>query len=152
MKKFLVLCHGNINRSPSCAAVLAEEISPGQVRSAGFKMSAKRAAKKSRTFMHDRGYELGDHVPQQLTREMLEWADVVVYMDGGNKKRLDDFMDRVTLPVPEFVDVNLAHYLDPPGTKIHDPAFISYAEEERLNDIYDGIVEASKSLAAFHAG
>ena len=146
-KNVLVLCHGNINRSPSCAAVLATLLGEDRVKSAGFKMSARRAAKKSRTFMRSRGYDLEDHVPQPISQELVAWAHVIVYMDGGNKKRLDEFLLWECNLDKTPTLVNLAHFLQPPGSKIKDPAFISYAEDGILNEIYDGIVQASIALA-----
>ncbi len=85
--KVLVLCHGNMCRSPVAGEILRVS-GVGEVRSRGFKISAGRAAKKVRDALTKYGYDLEDHVPQPVLAEDLEWAELILYMDEGNRKRL----------------------------------------------------------------
>lgn len=119
MTKVLVLCHGNINRSPLCEAVL---LSHGlRVSSAGFVNPGRRASKKMRTAAEELGLSLEHHRSQLLTRELHEWADLIVYMDGGNLRRLEAFEQSL----PWARDrVCLGEYAPSPIARIPDPAFI----------------------------
>jgi arsenate reductase (thioredoxin) len=85
--------------------------------------------------MGELGFDLGDRVPQLLTPELGQWADVVVTMGCGDacpvipgKRYIDwDLRDPKDLPLEEVrsirddIDrrvVNLARELDDPGRKI----------------------------------
>lgn len=93
----LVLCHGNVCRSPLAAAVLRGVLGPDRVRDCGVGCTPGRlAAKKTRVYAeaHAPKYAtswLLDHRSQPLTVEVLAWADVVLYMDPGNLRRLKAF-------------------------------------------------------------
>lgn len=114
----LVLCHGNINRSAACAEILRKKIPT--VKSAGFTGPGKRAAKKMRDAMVGRGVDLSEHRSQLVTRELVEWAEVIVYMDGGNRKR---FMDQ--FPDMGVKLVCLGRYAEPQLSRIPDPGFMA---------------------------
>lgn len=106
--KVLVVCHGNTHRSPAAAAVLR---SCGvDATSAGFHIIAGRAAKKMRDAFAVRGYDLESHVPQLVTDELLETADLVVYMDRGNLRRIPPEHLHKAMPLV-------------PGRSVPDPAF-----------------------------
>jgi len=135
--KMLVLCHGNINRSPSCEAVLKDE--GLDVVSAGFKMSQKCASKKMRDTMAVYGYDLLEHKPQLVTQELVDWADQVVIMDGGNRKRFYALFPHDTDKLYCLADVVAK-------TRIPDPAFMRKDSKE-FHDVVGLIVGASLVLA-----
>lgn len=101
----LVLCHGNVNRSPLCQYLLQESLGR-EVRSAGVKPDARGpASRKLRRWAaarwehlsHDKRmwklYErvtslLEQHRARPLTDDLLLWADCIVLMDNGNLTRL----------------------------------------------------------------
>lgn len=113
--KILVLCHGNINRSPLAAAVL--RTLGHDVKSAGFVNPGKRASGKMRRAALAHSYDLEEHRSQLCTPELVQWAELVVLMDGGNEKR---FRQQFTAPV-----VRLGHWGDPRRDRVPDPAFLA---------------------------
>lgn len=80
----LFVCTGNICRSPfaeGMARRLAEERGlDAQFASAGTDVAARRVTGDALEAARVRGVDLADHVPQQLTRDLVEWADVVIAM------------------------------------------------------------------------
>lgn len=87
--RVLVLCHGNLNRSPLVAALIARERPDWDVVSAGLKAHEHRkAARKAREAAERLGLDLSLHRSQQVTLRALQDADVVLYMDNGNALRL----------------------------------------------------------------
>lgn len=139
--KVLVMCHGNINRSPLCAAVLRESLGKDAVQSAGFVNPGRPAAKKMRDQAAERGYRLLSHRSQLLTDELLLWADRVVYMDGGNLKRLKTF--------PAFdtkKTICLGRYCVPLQNRIPDPNFMRKGSPDFIF-VVEMIIAASKRLA-----
>lgn len=139
----LVVCHGNICRSPLAWVVLVGELGAKHVRSAACKpyygkKTPPPAAKKIRDYATLHGYDLGQHRAKSVTPSDLLWADVVVYMDGGNLTRLK--------LIPGFVGTNakcLGEWVGLP--RIPDPNFIPRGE--KLNKVLDDVVLAAKRCA-----
>lgn len=86
--KVLFVCHGNINRSPS-AEIIAKKLQPQwEVKSCGLKTWAGRiTAKNMRITLGERGYGAEGIRSSEITDELVEWADRIFYMDGGNERR-----------------------------------------------------------------
>jgi protein-tyrosine-phosphatase len=85
--RVLVVCHGNKWRSPLAAELLRRRHPEWDVRSAGVGATARhgwRAAKPVREYAGG----LLEHRSRQVDEEDLRWAEMVVFMDGGNLKRL----------------------------------------------------------------
>lgn len=147
--RVLVLCHGNINRSAACAAVLQTECDSSrvEVRSAGLSAEdGHRAAKKTRDFLADLSYRaIEDHRSRQVTPEDLQWATLIIYMDGPNLVRL-----RTACGFDEAVLARarcLGDWCLPPQKKIADPGFLA-RDSEQFRDIMRKVVGASVSLAS----
>jgi protein-tyrosine phosphatase len=121
-RRVLIICAGNICRSPAAAAmlrVLAPEI---EVRSRGVHdWNAGRPAHPSvARLAWQRGYDLSEHVAAQATAEDLAWADDILVMDSENQAQLarrfpPDLVRRVRLldpdgiPDPWLVDTDAAY-------------------------------------------
>ena len=120
-RKVLVICHGNKWRSPMAAAALAAS-GAAEVKSAGFRKAGDRAAKRVRLLASVLGHDLEEHRSALVAPDLLAWADVVVYMDGGNRKRLEDAMRAAGIVKPYAC---LGAWCDPPRDRIPDPAFVS---------------------------
>ena len=91
-RRILVLCYGNICRSPYAAARLTERGAPlgVVVRSAGFYPVAGRTTPDEvREPARRRGVDLAAHRSAVVTSGDLAWADLVVIMDEKNKRELD---------------------------------------------------------------
>lgn len=138
----LVLCHGNINRSAACAEILRKKIPT--VKSAGFVGPGKRAAKKMRDAMAGRGVDLSEHRSQLVTRELVEWADEIIYMDGGNRKR---FMDK--FPDMEDKLECLGRHSEPQLNRIPDPGFMAKDSKDFRNTVRL-IYESSVNLLTYY--
>lgn len=130
----LVLCHGNMNRSPLAEAVLREE--GMTVRSAGFKISSKRASKKLRDWAEGQ-FDVENHVPVEVTPALVAWADTVLLMDGGNVSR---FTERFPKHLGKVVMLGSVVGLN----RIPDPGFIA---KDRCPPIFELVVRAAREFA-----
>ncbi len=143
--KVLVLCHGNINRSALAEAVLKKH-GPATVTftSAGFVNPGRRAAKKMRVAAANWGYSLEDHRSQLVDRDMVLGASLVIYMDGGNYKRLKEMFNG------ELVQIRagcLGQWSTPVQRhRIPDPAFMAKGSKE-FDDTVDLIIDAAYNLS-----
>lgn len=81
--RLLVLCMGNICRSPYAAGVLGRELPDHEVRSAGFFEAGRRPPRHAVSVAAGRGVNLTGHLSAQVTSEWIDWADLVVVMDGA---------------------------------------------------------------------
>ncbi|MEV6796515.1 low molecular weight phosphotyrosine protein phosphatase [Streptomyces sp. NPDC051320] len=99
-RRLLTVCLGNHCRSPLAAAVLTQlGRSAVEVRSAGTRdrWVGKPAHAAMVTAAAARGYDLTTHRGAHVSRELLEWADVVLAMDGNNLADLRDMADERTV-------------------------------------------------------
>jgi protein-tyrosine-phosphatase len=85
MARVLFVCLHNAGRSQMSEALFVR-ISGGrhEARSAGT-MPADRVHPEVVEVMREVGIDLADRTPQRLSREMAEWADVVVTMGCGDE-------------------------------------------------------------------
>ncbi len=95
MKHILVVCTGNICRSPMAAALLAHEIEAagldGQVvvASAGtYAVVGAGASGGSILAMADRGLDLSAHRARQLETKLVQDADVILVMEEAHRRSI----------------------------------------------------------------
>jgi protein-tyrosine phosphatase len=84
VRKILILCHGNIIRSPFAAARLAVLIPRAkaiEVLSAGFIGPGRPAHERARSMAADRGIDLSNHVSRLLDDDLRAWSDLIVVMN-----------------------------------------------------------------------
>lgn len=86
--KVLFVCHGNIERSAS-AEIIAQRMFPQwEVKSCGVAAKDGRiTGKKMRTALAQLGYATTGIRSSMITQQMVDWADRIFYMDGGNERR-----------------------------------------------------------------
>lgn len=125
----LVLCHGNRYRSPFAEGML-QRLRPEfgfAVKSAGVKdpIGNHPAAKPAREAAAKRGFDLSRHRAQALTQELLDWADITLYMDKGNLRRLIE-----RFPVEAMDAICLASYVG--AKRIPDPCFLPNDQKEQV--------------------
>ncbi|MFQ5600429.1 MAG: ATP-grasp domain-containing protein [Candidatus Krumholzibacteriia bacterium] len=92
-RHILVLCYGNICRSPYAAARLRalEESGDLLIRSTGFHPEAGRPTPENvRRIAAARGIDLASHLSLTLDQESLDWADMILVMDRATQRRLRD--------------------------------------------------------------
>ena len=89
----LVICHGNICRSPFAEALL-ESIHPGLVvKSAGLAASGGDPAQPGALRVaKEFGMDLSDHQSTRLQRSDLEWADLILGMEGRHVTAVKQLM------------------------------------------------------------
>ena len=91
----LIVCHGNICRSPYAAAVLRRAASrdgakPLRVDSAGFIGPGRRAPSNARAVARERGVDLDGHRSKLVTPEIVTAADLIIVMDRGQRRAIED--------------------------------------------------------------
>lgn len=134
--KVLVVCHGNICRSPLAAEVITSAGLDTKNRGLS-EVNGKPAAKKIREYALTKGYDLTSHRSSSVSQKDVDWATIILYMDNGNKKRLEKFpgaMDKA---------ICLGKYIG--KQKIQDPNFMSRGQE--LTNLLDEIVQASLEVS-----
>jgi protein-tyrosine-phosphatase/predicted ATP-grasp superfamily ATP-dependent carboligase len=143
-KRILVLCYGNICRSPYAAERLKArtELRGTEVRSAGFHASVDRSTPPElQAVAARRGVDLAAHRSRLVDEEALAWADAVVLMDQKNFELLGERHPDALSKV-----IWLGAAAAGGGAEIDDP----YGEDEetmgeilaRLDVCVDGLVAA----------
>jgi protein-tyrosine phosphatase len=104
----LVVCEGNICRSPMAAGLLAAALPRARVRSAGLNaLVGKPAEEAAVRLMHDRGIDIARHRATQITRQMCLDSDIVLVMERDQRQRLQEMYPEVcgrVFRVGEHVD------------------------------------------------
>jgi protein-tyrosine phosphatase len=121
-RRVLIVCAGNICRSPAAAAMLRALAPEIEVRSRGVHdWNVGRRAHPSMTRLAgQRGYQLSEHVAAQAAADDLVWADDVLVMDAENQAQLTRrfppglvrgvrLLDPDGIPDPWLVDTDAAY-------------------------------------------
>ncbi len=83
LRRILVVCHGNICRSPHAASLLRQVIPNSEVASAGlFAGDGKPADPTAIAVARGRGIRLEDHRSAPTGSTQIQWADVILVMEG----------------------------------------------------------------------
>ncbi|MCK0152851.1 low molecular weight phosphotyrosine protein phosphatase [Alcanivorax sp. S6407] len=85
----MVVCDGNICRSPTVAAML-NELKPGlTIASAGLVgLEGQDMEPTARAVAEQNGLACGEHIARKLTSEMCRDSDLILVMEGRQKDRL----------------------------------------------------------------
>ena len=85
-KHLLVLCYGNIYRSPLVARLLSDSLDGGfEIQSAGFHQKAHRSSPEQHISMAARyNIDLSQHRSTVINPELVQWADLIIIMDRHN--------------------------------------------------------------------
>jgi protein-tyrosine phosphatase len=91
---FLMVCVGNICRSPMAEAVLSSRLRslgrPGRVESAGISaLVGEPADPIAAELMRERGLDISRHRARQLTPELLGDFDLVLVMEEGHRRAVE---------------------------------------------------------------
>ena len=85
MARVLFVCLHNAGRSQMNRALFERAATGRHLCDCAGTQPAARVHPEVAAAMSEIGIELGDRVPKKLTREMAEWADVVVTMGCGDE-------------------------------------------------------------------
>ena len=122
----LFVCHGNINRSAAGEIILKKMRPDWNVKSAALKDTKGNeiTAKKMRTALSESGYDGTGIRSTPVSKDLIDWADVVFYMDNSNESKLrEKFGEEVfnkakrissLINVPKIPDPNFTQ-----GTELH---------------------------------
>jgi low molecular weight protein-tyrosine phosphatase len=90
LRHLLVLCHGNICRSPFAEVLLAARMPAREVRSAGLHAGDGNPADPSAIACAQRmGVSLAAHRSARVGAELLGWADLVLVMQGSHVAEIE---------------------------------------------------------------
>jgi len=90
--KVLFVCHGNINRSAAGEIILQRLQPTWEIKSAALKdtKGGEITAKKMRDALTEMGYPGEGLRSTPISQELIDWSDVIFYMDTSNEKKLED--------------------------------------------------------------
>lgn len=141
-RRVLVLCYGNIYRSPLVGRLLSDKLGSGaEIRSAGFHHKDQRPSPQPHVAMAARyGIDLSQHRSTVISHNLVQWADLIVIMDRHNWYALADFTHDA---IPKTIW--LGALLEGPSVEITDP----YGETpEHAEKIVQQLIGATEALAA----
>jgi protein-tyrosine phosphatase len=91
MKSVLVVCIGNICRSPMAHILLANALPQLTVSSAGTgALIGHPADPTARELMAARGLDLSEHRARQITQPMCAQVDLILTMDDGQRRHIEN--------------------------------------------------------------
>ncbi len=117
-QRILVVCIGNVCRSPVAAAMLRRALPEREVTSAGLGALVDRGVEPTaRELAEADGLDVSEHQARQLTPEMLQAADLVLVMSEGQRRAVADLS-----PAALGKTMLLGRWLDDgQGREIPDP-------------------------------
>jgi len=86
--RILVVCHGNVCRSPYMQAVLQRALPESEVTSAGFFGSDRAVPQVSVTISAKRGFDLSRYRSRPLTAATVNGSDLVIVMDSDQAREI----------------------------------------------------------------
>ena len=124
--KVLFVCHGNINRSAAGEIIVKQNYPHWEVKSSALKNTkgGEITAKKMREALKEMGYDGKGIRSTPVSQELVDWADVIFYMDDSNENKLRDkfgesifnkavriskFIGIPKIPDPNFAKSNELH-------------------------------------------
>jgi len=115
MKNILVVCTGNICRSPTGEYLLKKELGPDyNVMSAGLGALVDHPAHEiAQKIALQHGVDMSAHRARQINLDILKWADLVLVMEDGHKREL--------LRKYPWLEGKVFRYGDPQRVDVPDP-------------------------------
>ncbi len=105
--RILVVCTGNICRSPVAEAMLRQALPAKQFSSAGLGALVGHGVEPTaRALAEADGLNVTDHQARQLTREMLTDADLVLVMSAGQRRAVGELAPEAlgkTMPLGKWL-------------------------------------------------
>ena len=140
----LVVCHGNICRSPFAAALLARELAAHDmtVQSAGFAGFNRPAVPAAIAAAQRHGLDLGDHRSRLVTADLVRNADLIVVMEAAQQRSICERFGRRPIDVVVLGDFDP----EPVDTRtIRDPVNES---QEVFEQVYERIARCVRALVS----
>jgi protein-tyrosine phosphatase len=87
MDRILAVCIGNVCRSPMAEGLLKHALPGYEVRSAGIGALIGRPAEPFAVqLMAEQGIDISEHRAQQISGQLVAWANLILVMDLEQKK------------------------------------------------------------------
>lgn len=138
-QNILVVCVGNICRSPVAEAMLRRELPGKTLSSAGLSaMVGEGVAPLARQLAEAEGLAVADHKARQLNREMLTEADLVLVMSDSQRRAVGEL-----LPQALGKTMTLGKWL-PESPDIPDPYRKS---QEAFEHVHTLLTQATRAWA-----
>ena len=149
IKRILVVCIGNICRSPMAEYMLqfkaqqrgieAEIISAGIAACQG-----KPAHRYTNKVLNDYGMDASDHVAMQVNKDLVNWADLVLVMEHDHKRHLEKKYPSAKGKVFRLGEWMEKEIEDPNGKPLeefeHAFKLMHYAADSWMNKIYTSMI------------
>jgi protein-tyrosine phosphatase len=91
MKNILLVCEGNICRSPMAEGLFGAALPHIRVRSAGLNaLSGMPADETAVRLLHSRGIDIAAHRAAQISREMCLQSDLVLVMSTEQRRQVEE--------------------------------------------------------------
>jgi protein-tyrosine phosphatase len=114
IKHILVVCIGNICRSPMAEALLKQALPACTISSAGLgALVGLQADPHAQTVMRARGLDISEHRARQVEDRMLNEADLVFVMDQKQKQHIENAFPFARGKVFRLGEPNNADIADP---------------------------------------
>lgn len=98
-ESILVVCRGNICRSPVGAALLRARLPGRQITSAGLSvgmLEGQGVAPFAKELAEADGLDIEAHQARQIHREMIEAADLILVMSEGQRRNIGELSPAAT--------------------------------------------------------
>ncbi len=139
--RILVVCHGNLCRSPAAEQFLKRRLSPRRFEVSSGGLSHQENLPSPQDFVREArafGLDLSHHRSRTTSPLLAEWADLILFMDRSNQDLLLDFGDEA------FRKAAWLGAWDTGPLEIPDPFGGTSAV---MRQVLERLVRASESLA-----
>lgn len=92
--KILFVCTGNTCRSPLAEVLYNRLTDEGEAKSAGFTTGGFPATREAILVAKENQLSLDRHRSQQITPDLMDWADLVLCMTQGHKEVLEQYFPK----------------------------------------------------------
>ena len=121
LNKILVVCLGNICRSPTAQFLLQHHLPNKTIHSAGITAMVRNGKghdmdKTAREIAAKNGFEFPKHEAQQLTRELIGHYDLILVMENNHRSHIAN-----RYPEAHAKTMLLGQWLQQSGKEIPDP-------------------------------
>ena len=120
-KNILVVCIGNICRSPMAEYFLKQQHPDLNIQSAGLSAMVGHAAdQKAIHCMNQLRINMDSHIAKQINKDLIKWADLILVMSTNQQKHIEQ-----TWPFAKGKVFRLGHWKheNVPDPYQHDQAF-----------------------------
>lgn len=133
----LVVCTGNICRSPVGEALLRRELTDCRVTSAGLgALVGEGVEPRARRLAEADGLDVSGHVARQLDAAMVREADLLLVMSESQRLAIAERYPTATGKVMRF-----GHWLAPGGADVFDPY---RGSDELFASVHARLVQAAE--------